>query len=99
MLAYLEAHSHPEMKKILPSTVVDQLKLWDSERNRLKITPGFLYQQFLRQEDYNDVVKYAKDVGCLVWSMDKKRMLVVTLEGHEQVRLFVKRKVVKPGND
>ncbi len=98
----METHAHPEMKKttpILPSTIIDQLKIWDAERNRIKVNQGYLYQQFSRQEDYLDVLQYAKDLGCLEWSLDKKRMLTVTAEGHENVREFVKRKINKQQQD
>lgn len=60
MLSYLETHAHPEMKKslpILPPTVTDQLRLWDSERNRLKTTQGFLYQNFQKAEEYEEVLR------------------------------------------
>ncbi|KAJ3023533.1 RNA polymerase II transcription factor B 52 kDa subunit [Thoreauomyces humboldtii] len=43
IIEYLTAHAHPELKKqspILPQTVVDQIKLWDMERNRLRMSAG-----------------------------------------------------------
>lgn len=98
MLSYLEHHAHPEMKKntpILPTTVVDQLTLWDSERNRLRSTQGFLYQSFVRQEDYNEVLQYAQDIQVCQWNLDKKRMLFVTAAGHDIVRSYVQRKMMK----
>lgn len=59
----------------------------------LYFIPGYLYQQFVRHEDYQDVFKYAQDLGCLLWSSEKKRMLSVTALGHENVRQYVKRKI------
>lgn len=38
-----------EGKEPLPPTVVDQIKLWELERNRLIYTEGVLYSQFLSQ--------------------------------------------------
>lgn len=38
-----------EGKHPLPPTVVDQIKLWELERNRLTYTEGVLYSQFLSQ--------------------------------------------------
>jgi transcription initiation factor TFIIH subunit 4 len=96
IIEYLETHAHPVMKQeqpILPMTVVDQLRLWEMERHRLKVMDGYLYQQFNRLEEYVEVSQYAKDVGCLLWSNEKKRMLVVTAAGHHHVRQFVKRKL------
>lgn len=34
---------------VLPPTVVDQIRLWESERNRFTYTEGVVYNQFLSQ--------------------------------------------------
>lgn len=34
---------------VLPPTVVDQIKLWETERNRFTYTEGVVYNQFLSQ--------------------------------------------------
>lgn len=54
IIGYLTQHAHPQMltaenKHPLPPTVVDQIKLWEMERNRLTYTEGVLYSQFLSQ--------------------------------------------------
>lgn len=54
IIGYLTQHAHPQMlgaenKHPLPPTVVDQIKLWELERNRLTFTEGVLYSQFLSQ--------------------------------------------------
>lgn len=54
IISYLTQHAHPQMLKTenkhpLPPTVVDQIKLWELERNRLTYTEGVLYSQFLSQ--------------------------------------------------
>lgn len=54
IIGYLRQHAHPQMlqaegKHPLPPTVVDQIKLWELERNRLTYTEGVLYNQFLSQ--------------------------------------------------
>lgn len=36
-------------QNLLPPTVVDQIKLWEMERNRLIYQEGVLYSQFLSQ--------------------------------------------------
>ena len=80
------------MKQTLPVTVIDQIRLWEMERNRLKFTAGNLYEQFIRLEDYLDVLNFAKQNNCLLWESQKKRILVVTKEGHELVRNHLKSK-------
>ncbi|KAJ3048943.1 General transcription factor IIH subunit 4 [Quaeritorhiza haematococci] len=93
----LEKGISADQNPVLPETVVDQLRLWEMERNRLRASPNcWLYQQFTRFEDYQGVLKYAQDLGCLLWHSDKKRMLVITEQGHPNVKEFVKRKVARP---
>jgi len=54
IIGYLKQHAHQQMltaeaKQPLPPTVVDQIKLWELERNRLTYHEGVLYSQFLSQ--------------------------------------------------
>lgn len=54
IIGYLRLHAHPQLlqgdaKQPLPPTVVDQIKLWELERNRLTYSDGVLYSQFLSQ--------------------------------------------------
>ncbi|ORX47626.1 putative tanscription initiation factor IIB [Piromyces finnis] len=96
IITYLRTHAHPEMKKnmpILPLTVVDQIRLWEMERNRLKDEKGYLYHEFARAEDFQEVLNYAKQYNVVKWSNVKKRMLVVTMEGHIKVRAYIKKRI------
>lgn len=82
-------------------TVIDQIRLWEMERNRLKTTPGkvrrrksdigtnstfvvaflaYLYHDFNMQSDFEAAEKHAKDLGVLLWSNSKKRMMVINPE-------------------
>lgn len=76
---------------IIPSTVVDQIKLWEMERDRLQFTDGVLYSQFMSLSDYELLKKYAEELGVLQWSSDRKRLMVVSNDGHDQVKRFWKR--------
>ncbi|KAI9591243.1 transcription factor Tfb2-domain-containing protein [Syncephalis fuscata] len=99
IVTYLSSHAHPLMRQqtpILPLTVVDQIRLWEMEKNRLQPTHGFLYQQFARQQDFDTVLQYAQELGVVTWYSKNKRMLVVTDEGHVQVRAYVQRRKTKP---
>jgi transcription initiation factor TFIIH subunit 4 len=72
ILTFLRTHAHPQMLAklpIIPSTVVDQIKLWEMERDRLQFTDGVLYSQFMSLSDYELLKKYAEvnlvsDCGC-----------------------------------
>ena len=46
IISYLHSHAHPEMRKntpTLPVTVIDQIRLWEMERNRLRAVKGLLF--------------------------------------------------------
>lgn len=54
IIGYLKLHAHSQLlkgdvKTPLPPTVIDQIKLWELERNRLTYSDGVLYSQFLSQ--------------------------------------------------
>lgn len=76
IISYLTTHAHPQMAKrlpILPPTVVDQIRLWQIEGDRMKATAGFLMKEFPTQADFDDVVRYAENLGVMVWKSEAKR--------------------------
>ncbi|XP_059481929.1 general transcription factor IIH subunit 4 [Neocloeon triangulifer] len=94
IIDFLRQHAHPEMMKdppTLPLTIVDQIQLWENERERFTDSEGVLYNQFLSQSDYSVLRDHAKTLEVLIWNNDQKRTVVVTKEGHEEVRKFWKR--------
>lgn len=104
IISYLSTHAHPQMRKhnmsktanpqagvppsVLPPTVVDQIRLWQLERDRVKATPGFLFKDFVSLNEYEAPCRYAEDIGVLAWKSDRKRMFFVTR--HEQVAAFLR---------
>ncbi|KAG7301158.1 hypothetical protein JYU34_014006 [Plutella xylostella] len=101
IIHYLDQHAHPQMlnsetggirsSSLLPPTVVDQIKLWESERNRFTYTEGVVYNQFLSQADFAVLRDYAKSAGVLTWQNERSRTMVVTRAGHDDVKKFWKR--------
>ena len=105
IISYLTAYAHPVMashgrasaagnpgqasKPSLPPTVVDQIRLWQIEGDRMKTTSGFLFKDFSSEQQYQDCLKLADTVGVLVWRDDRKRVFFVTR--HEQIAGFLKR--------
>jgi transcription initiation factor TFIIH subunit 4 len=95
IISFLGTHAHPEMKKfqpIIPETIIDQIRLWEMEKNRIRLCPGYLYENFLRQDDYEEVLKYARGLNYVLWNYDLKRLLVISEEGHDHVKAFVKQR-------
>ncbi|KAL0279244.1 UNVERIFIED_CONTAM: hypothetical protein PYX00_000848 [Menopon gallinae] len=94
IVGFLRLHAHPRMVAVgpptLPPTVVDQIKLWENERNRFVFSDGVLYSQFLSQADFEVLRDRANELGVLVWENDRKRTMVVTRAGHDDVKKFWK---------
>ena len=91
IISFLDTHAHPQMRKtnpVLPPTVVDQIRLWQIEGERMKTTQGYLFREFEDWQEYDRTVKYAKDIGVLEWKNDSKWLFFV--HKHEQLASFVK---------
>ncbi|KAI8993191.1 TFIIH basal transcription factor complex subunit 2 [Pilobolus umbonatus] len=96
IIYYMQSHAHAQMRKktpVLPLTVIDQIRLWEMERNRLKPTASYLYHEFNVQADFDAAEKYARDLGVLLWSNASKRTMVISEAGHDNVKGYVKRRL------
>ncbi|XP_014208985.1 general transcription factor IIH subunit 4-like [Copidosoma floridanum] len=95
IVGYLNQHAHNKMIEAgpppLPPTVVDQIKLWENERNRFIFNEGVLYSQFHSQTDFEVLRDHALSLGVLIWQSERKRTMVVTKAGHDDVKKFWKR--------
>ncbi|KAK5107858.1 hypothetical protein LTR62_000618 [Meristemomyces frigidus] len=70
IITYLTTHAHPLMRATaptLPPTVVDQIRLWQLEGERMKSWTGYLIKMDSGggTEDYEKAVKYAEALGVL----------------------------------
>ncbi|KAK7516716.1 putative TFIIH and nucleotide excision repair factor 3 complexes subunit [Phyllosticta citriasiana] len=91
IISYLDTYAHPQMQRrnpVLPPTVVDQIRLWQIEGDRMQATEGFLMKDFKDWEEYRDIRDYAKAIGVLSWDSDAKRFLFITKT--EQIGQFIK---------
>ncbi|KAL6926523.1 hypothetical protein ACO0SA_001837 [Hanseniaspora valbyensis] len=77
--------------QILPPTVVDQIKLWQIELDRVISADGYLYSEFSTMKEYSDLVKYCQDIGALVWKNDRRKLFFVEKESNDQVIEYAKR--------
>nr|CDS33418.1 general transcription factor IIH polypeptide 4 [Hymenolepis microstoma] len=95
IISFLTSNAHPDMLRqtpILPPTVVDQIRLWELERERFLAQDGCLYEQFTKNTDFEMVRDYAKSRNYLLWECPERRLMVVSKAGHEDVRAFWKQK-------
>ena len=90
IIRFLNMHvlANSSVTAAIPPTITDQVRLWEQERDRFTFTEGVLYNQFLSQTDYETVRNYADELGCVVWNSDPKRTLVVTKDGHDDVKRY-----------
>ncbi|KFA68603.1 hypothetical protein S40285_07226 [Stachybotrys chlorohalonatus IBT 40285] len=96
IISYLAAHAHDQMhrnatlnnKPVLPPTVVDQIRLWQLENERMKTTSGFLFRDFEDQKEYLDTARFSEEIGVLVWRSDKSGMFFANK--HEQIRDYLR---------
>jgi len=96
IISYLASHAHEQMARtavaagrpVLPPTVVDQIRLWQLENERMRTTPGFLFKDFDSVEEYVALSSYAEEIGVLEWKSDKKGMFFVSK--YEQLRDYLK---------
>uniref|UniRef100_A0A671VE59 General transcription factor IIH subunit 4 n=1 Tax=Sparus aurata TaxID=8175 RepID=A0A671VE59_SPAAU len=94
IIHFLRTRAHPVLLRqtpVLPPTITDQIRLWELERDRLQFTEGVLYNQFLSQADFEVLRDRAQGLGCLVWQDVAHRVMVVTPQGHSEVKRFWKR--------
>jgi transcription initiation factor TFIIH subunit 4 len=91
IIGYLNAHGHPRMKNgVIPSTVRDEIKLWEAEQGRVQMKRSFLLRDFQSAEQFERVLQYARDVSACLWSHTPRRQIVVSTEEYERIRSFIK---------
>ncbi|KAF9911327.1 RNA polymerase II transcription factor B 52 kDa subunit [Lobosporangium transversale] len=98
IITYLTAHAHAQMRKhtpVLPLTVVDQIRLWEIEKNRLRPVQSWLYSDFGRQQDFESTLEYASELGVVLWSNQKRRLICITTEGHQAVGSYVRKLIIR----
>ncbi|KAJ2893102.1 hypothetical protein IWW38_002978, partial [Coemansia aciculifera] len=45
---------------------------------------------FGQKQEYEWMLKYAQDIGVILWASNEKRQLVVTRQGHAKIAEFVR---------
>lgn len=95
IVLYLGTHAHPQMRRsqgpLLPPTVVDQIRLWELEKDRLKATSGYLFRDFRILAEYEAALQYARDIGVLIYENPGRRMFFTSDAGQTAVANYVRR--------
>ncbi|KAI1321241.1 transcription factor Tfb2 [Xylariaceae sp. FL0255] len=82
VISYLATHAHEQMhrvaastgKPLLPPVVIDQIRLWQLDTERMLATSGFLFKDFDNYKEYLEVCNFADDIGVVTWRSDRKCM-------------------------
>ena len=102
IIQYLQINVHPCMingnSKLsgeipfngIPFTIVDQIRLWEMDRNRISHRDGYLYQQFLSEREFDAALGEAKTINALLYAKPSNRLLIVSSDGHEHMKKFIK---------
>ncbi|EGG21637.1 general transcription factor IIH [Cavenderia fasciculata] len=89
---FVKQNAHPNMViSGYPEVVFEQIRLWESERNRITYKKAVLFDSFPNAESFSKTVTFAKDQYFLVWFDETKKMLVVNDEGSEPIRNYIKK--------
>jgi len=93
---FLCVHAHPLTRAhqpIIPTNVVDQLVLWQNERNRVTDTPAILMKfdemPNFGPEEFQKLSAYATRIGMNLCASSQNMSLVVPYEGYEALRAYV----------
>ncbi|KAG7912788.1 hypothetical protein KL907_000990 [Ogataea polymorpha] len=77
--------------EILPPTVVDQIKLWQLELDRIQSFKGYLYKDFSTDLEFEKLLTYGEEIGVIVWKDRTRKRFFVTQEGNGQLLDYANR--------
>jgi len=94
IIQYLTAYAHPDMRvntPCLPDNVVDQIRLWESERNRMHMSDAYLLQ--FDGNDTAQVIALVRQEAMrraeqVMLDHPAKRIMVVNAEGYLRIKQF-----------
>ncbi|KAI6223561.1 General transcription factor IIH subunit 4 [Aphelenchoides fujianensis] len=70
----------------VPPTVIDQVHLWEEERERLNCQDCVMYTMFDTEDEYQQMRAHAQRHGVLLFENQSEYLLVVTEDGHELMK-------------
>ncbi|KAJ9651851.1 RNA polymerase II transcription factor B 52 kDa subunit [Neophaeococcomyces mojaviensis] len=77
-----ENDEHDMRVTVVPQVILDQIKLWQLERDRIVTHTGYLLKDFTSHAEYIGPCNYADELGVLVWKDDKRHVFFVSrIEG------------------
>ncbi|XP_034211557.1 general transcription and DNA repair factor IIH subunit TFB2 isoform X2 [Prunus dulcis] len=97
IISFLQQNAHPRVAERVPSVpenVTDQIRLWETDLNRVEMTPAYHYDGFPSRDLFEGASDFARGYNALLWEdpEDSKKMsLVVKAENHVHMREYLSR--------
>ncbi|XP_022728539.1 RNA polymerase II transcription factor B subunit 2-like isoform X1 [Durio zibethinus] len=89
IITFLQQNAHPRVAEKLPSVpenVTDQIRLWETDLNRVEMTPAHFYDEFSSRDIFESASDFARVHGGLLWEDAKKMQMAVKAEIHMLMR-------------
>ncbi|ELQ76006.1 RNA polymerase II transcription initiation/nucleotide excision repair factor TFIIH, subunit TFB2 [Trachipleistophora hominis] len=80
-------------KSELPPVVLEQILIWERQRDRMKCIDAVIYSHFMTYNEYEITYRYCREKGALIDHDEFRRLLVVRLECHNEVKNFIKNNI------
>uniref|UniRef100_A0A7C9AEZ8 RNA polymerase II transcription factor B subunit 2 n=2 Tax=Opuntia streptacantha TaxID=393608 RepID=A0A7C9AEZ8_OPUST len=94
IISFLQQNAHPRVAErvpTVPENVTDQIRLWESDLNRVEMTPAQLYDEFPSKDLFEAACDFAREYGALLYEDSKRMRLVVKAEIHNEMREYLRR--------
>lgn len=94
IISFLQQNAHPRVAEKIPTVpenVTDQIRLWETDRNRVEMIPSHLYEDFPSREVFEAACDFAREYSGLLWEDSKKMRLIVRGDLHQHMRDFLRR--------
>eukprot|EP00299_Pterocystis_sp_00344_P020115 c9900_g1_i2.p1 GENE.c9900_g1_i2~~c9900_g1_i2.p1 ORF type:complete len:136 (-),score=25.15 c9900_g1_i2:18-425(-) len=93
ILSFITINASPVMTTktpLIPDAVSVQISIWEEEMYRVKNQLAVMFDQFDQLQDFENVEKFAREKGVVLWSDPSQMVLIVTPEADEIIRRFIR---------
>ncbi|KAM1652492.1 hypothetical protein EV2_005186 [Malus domestica] len=96
IISFLQQNAHPRVAERVPSVpenVTDQIRLWETDLNRVEMTLAYYYDEFPTRDLLEGTSDFARGYNALLWEEpdSKKMRLAVKAENHTHMKEYLSR--------
>ncbi|KAL8144372.1 hypothetical protein V2J09_017404 [Rumex salicifolius] len=94
IISFLQQNAHPRVAERVPSVpenVTDQIRLWESDLNRVESAHSYLYDEFPSRDLFEAACDFAREECGLLFEDNEGMRLVVKSDIHNQMREYLRR--------